>query len=320
MNRPHLVHIAPAGGCGGAESAKHKLAKELIAEHLNSDGGLAVTETCCRCYQQVTVQIKKSHKVVLEKQLPGGGGVADVALLGPDDSVNFVIEIYETHRTAFRGVEWVELKADDVLEAWDTTRLGGNMRVEGARQDYACGQQGCYDIQELAQKLGYLHVNPPDYNNEAEREVDAAMRGFYEQDGGRFWELGEASHDGSLWKDFLDRGVCMRCERGWDGSKYRPFCRTCYREVAFGETDEEPTRVSVSIEEKNRLRQKYKWLNQIPKAWSFGTPCHVCKKDWTGPNQAEDVKAYVWWFGKRCICSKCLEEFMTLSTLGVATK
>jgi hypothetical protein len=179
----------------------------------------------------------------------------------------------------------------------------------------------------LASTLGYLDLSSP-YECEARRIQDAAIKGTYFQC--PLWNtVGlegdkdlETSSVGIPWISFLKEGNCLKCQTPAKIAFKRPFCYSCYKDIRS-----QTGIVTISADNKVKLRQALGWIKDLPGGWRPGAPCFYCKRTYISKEEnnqfrafwhpgTQQVYTFVWWFGdKKCCCSVCLQE--KVDSLGI---
>jgi len=305
--RPHLSHLPGARvACSGTgESARHRLAKKVLCEHLNGGGGIRVVNSCPLCGRKNSVERKVAagREVAREEVLLSNNGRADVAIVSvADGSVSCVLEVVMSHKTDEvdrDGYTWDELDADDILGQWDNTANTGNPQavwdLDQMRNNESCG---CLSMKDIARKMGYLIWCRPDHENGCSLKFYTMLRRATINAPTVRWQWGTRCDDvySYMWKTFLYLGKCLRCETRWGTSKGRPYCLECYKAVSAGDAHLEEE-LKVDIFEKMRLRSQFDWLNKVPIANQ--DPCVGCSLLSISP---------VFYFGKRSICHSCAEK------------
>lgn len=181
---------------------------------------------------------------------------------------------------------------------------------------------------EIALGLGYVY-ECKEYENEAHRLHDAAMRGRYRS--GRRWtdfpdpslsKITETEYY-QFWQRLISARACLRCPNSITVIIDRPFCtecahaiRTCDRSCVVEK--------EITPERKTALRRRFGWLGSTPEGYKPGDACHFCKRtqlDEPHPGlsleQQHAVRAnahlklgamWTWYFGKKkkC-CTDCLQ-------------
>ena len=133
VRQPYLRHVIGSDCAGGGEGALHRLAKEGLADYLETGECVTFTDDrrCSGCNELYTraEQISAGGSVQVEYGLPDGGR-ADIALLSAAGEVEAVIEIMDSHATqSARPEPWYEVSASTVfklLNATATANLGRN--------------------------------------------------------------------------------------------------------------------------------------------------------------------------------------------------
>lgn len=324
--KPHFAHLhnsSTVRGCDGGESIEHRLTKLLLARHLNAQRSISFRYACGRCLRNVCHTIGSSANLgcVAETEFAlASGARADVFVMCPGNKPIAVIEVLFTHRasTAIRTeCPWFEVAADEVLHAFKSDLNIDVIELQCQRQDRGtCGHALCLSTYDIAKQLDY-HCLKDWYTNENDRERDAAMRGKFVCPKW-LWQVrcwGIISHlepeeERTLWCEFVRRRHCIRCQCPWDVKPRKPFCLNCYR-LTYKEADEYDRDVHawqvVEKDEKQRLRQKYKWLEQFDHVTPDNYSCQVCEKD-------IDFGNYTWWFGKRQLCDDCFKSWTPSKT------
>ena len=136
VRQPYLRHVIGSDCAGGGEGALHRLAKEGLADYLETGERVTFTDDrrCSGCNELYTraEQISAGGSVQVEYGLPDGGR-ADIALLSAAGEVEAVIEIMDSHATqSARPEPWYEVSASTVfklLNATATANLGRNRMI-----------------------------------------------------------------------------------------------------------------------------------------------------------------------------------------------
>ena len=136
VRQPYLRHVIGSDCAGGGEGALHRLAKEGLADYLETGERVTFTDgrRCSGCNELYTraEQISTGGSVQVEYGLPDGGR-ADIALLSAAGEVEAVIEIMDSHATeSARPEPWYEVSASTVfklLNATATANLGRNRMI-----------------------------------------------------------------------------------------------------------------------------------------------------------------------------------------------
>lgn len=197
---------------GKGESYTHKLAKRLIREFLQNGGRINIISNCENCGQgekeYCSLDVREEMKYVAPN---GKSSVFDVGCS------MFGIEIYYKHRTTNiegrDGIDWFEVKADDVMSSLDIKEVPPIINLVNIRQCQICIENKIpYAITEfptkdcssekdrfsqkqilrfdkerlryselsfddIAERLGILVIDRKIYATESRKMVDLALRG-----------------------------------------------------------------------------------------------------------------------------------------------
>lgn len=317
INRPHFAHKAGDTGCSGGESAKHALAKFAMIEFLSRGGRVRVRGACHLCKLPFDDFEPSGKKYVAEYPLPEGCR-ADVAVLDDKDTLSYVIEIMNTHRTdesQRESLEWCEVSADEVLTCYSR---GAQVTQWILTEQRTVPCETCnISIKDIALELGYVYRDQWDYfANESVRELKLAMCGYSIMDVDKWqtttWEGDcEKRRAYVLWKVFLSYSKCMRCEKPHECSYRRPYCLNCYKRTKRDEDSDDGSnksrRAYISNAEKQALRRKFAWLRYAEGGWGNGSLCSNCGRDSADPTN-NCIGGYAWYFGdKKNVCEVCLD-------------
>lgn len=182
---------------------------------------------------------------------------------------------------------------------------------------------------EIAIGLGYVY-ECKEYENEAHRLHDAAMRGRY-RSGRRWTSLPDPSvaariSDSDyyrLWQQLISARSCLRCSAAMAVVIDRPFCSECAQKIR---TCDQSCVVEKEItpDRKTALRRRFAWLGSAPDGYKKGDACHFCKRtqlDEPHPGLSLEQQhaaaanthlklgaMWTWHFGKKkkC-CTDCLQ-------------
>jgi hypothetical protein len=339
IKKVHFSHLpGKSSSCtSNGETHIHKFAKEVLARFLTKGGRVKISTNCCACYEEDSIITPIVRKGIVEYQLEGGG-VADIAGLDSEACIAFVLEVFHSNRTKTEmrlDYEWYELDAYEILNRWDSKdEVTKIWEFRDLRSDRCCKSKGCLSMWDLAEKLGYYEeYTVGRYITKSRREIDMVVRGSYvvEKVLVRWYiypdpieELDKITKK-KLWNEIVKRERCIMCRKVPEGEIdfYRPFCRSCYKDVKNQgiKDDSELERMKISPETRWELRKKYTWLDSTPGKWGNGSNCVFCGSDYMDNNDelseyweigSDFVSGYIWWFGdKKCCCTRCLEEKMT---------
>ena len=323
--RPHFAHLnssRAAAGCCGGESLMHRLAKTLLARHLNANRRVRLRYNCPRCMRQATYDLDLAtlpNALASEEYTLESGARVDVCVHALGASPVLAIEIFQSHRSLTaprRDLLWFEIRAEHVITALESDINATLVELECQRKDRdRCNNAMCIGTYEIAKQLGYRLI-VSFYENDNLREKDEAIRGEYrlplevwqtspdERD--VYEEESETNDDGctqaydvdDLWHEFVQRRHCMRCLRSSITSRHRPFCLRCYKLTRRENETDDFERCEWRVVDGSRkahLREKFKWLKYFQTS-SPGMTCQVCESD---------AQGCTWWFGNRRICKEC---------------
>ena len=180
-------------------------------------------------------------------------------------------------------------------------------------------------IRDLAIELGYLCVGDYPYSCKARELMDKAMKGKYKI-ATESWFL---KYDDDLDKEYVNTLMrsllwykeCIRCEKAHQTIWGKPFCDLCRDQTKKDKyRDCENALIAIDNKYKFTLRDKFKWLADVPGNWSNGTKCFFCNENYIDfdinekyqkfwePN-SNYVNGYVWYFGEdKCCCTVCLDK------------
>jgi hypothetical protein len=101
----------------------------------------------------------------------------------------------------------------------------------------------------------------------------------------------------------------MHCCKSHDVSYKKPYCGKCYYQIADEKLDTSEKEY-VSDDLKMELRQRMRWLSQIPGNGSVnGSVCCLCKSFLDVVAKEMSTDPYVWWFGEhKSLCYSCLDK------------
>ena len=124
-----------------------------------------------------------------------------------------------------------------------------------------------------------------------------------------------------MWNIFLSRKKCLRCAKTHNVVKYKPFCPTCYKDIF--KSPLEGDKIPATEEDRDNLRTKFEWLDDLPDLWHPGCVCMLCPKEDSEERKFFEKDKFfvktpdfepVWYLGKkRPVCFPCLERKTSLS-------
>ena len=302
------------------ESLNHIRAKEILQNHLVSGGKILIRSTCFSCHRTKATNyfMQPGSSILLEHRY--NNIIFDLACLS-NDNIMFGVKIYNTSKTNNilqpANIIWFELDTDQVLEGLNVVECPRLLYLDDLRNDVGtkcvqCQSVHQYTIQELAVELGYKTITSG-YSTESRKLLDCCWGHYtmYES-----WNTHGKTND-ILRLQFVAKQQCMKCLRRYETAKFKPFCITCCKSI--NDEPNEQIEIEVNDKEKDRCRELFHWLDDIPGDYSYGVPCTICNRKYTTHEENEPyvkycqdsnyVKGYTWWFGdkKRC-CTVCLEE------------
>lgn len=155
----------------------------------------------------------------------------------------------------------------------------------------------------LQSALALQYLTKQTYANKEHEETQLAVRGGWVCAWNKTGWLADSKKikpTKAEWDNFVVKQVCLKCEKVQKTRPDRPFCLDCYRIIAQDKSEE--VILSVGKERRRTLLNKYRWLDGVQQAQSTKASCVICnKKSFDSPQSN-----YVFWFGKRRICTVCL--------------
>lgn len=286
------------------ESITHRFAKEELTRKINNKEVITMLTTCQRCSSvhedNISKNVVKAQVEYKYNNINGEKAIFDIACLNVEGKISFGIEIFYKHETdnkmARMGVKWYEVLAVDVLRSVgeNNIKLTNNIKLIN------CDNLSCMSLSETALKLGYLEE--PISENEA-----LALINFVSD---RSWKMYSDINPNlklDIWESFVNRKCCLKCGRSENTKIKKPYCVECYKQI-------NQDKINASA-----IKQKLKWLNNVPQWDGKDKSCYYCSKTYInvedniylekfwGSNNKVAVKLKYDGFKLRC-CTVCLYE------------
>jgi hypothetical protein len=335
------------------ESDIHKLAKYKLSALIRQKKIITIIGTKCQkitCSNKLrdnNLIHKEDDEIKIEYIINNKTKTrADVAIIN-NNEIRYIFEVYHTSKTkSDRPDPWFEIKASEILECNDhkdiitlndikdydcklcnpcqqITSNNEPIILESlcSKNEIKSYNKNTININDIAKELGYLYIEYP-YACKANKLLEMAIKGKYEKT--ERWNINHSNNLDKkeaiiLWKYFLQHRKCMRCEKSHETSFGKPFCKQCYIQIKREEKlDLTFNIVIIKDTQKFLLRDKFKWLKNVPGGWSLGDKCFFCNENYDdiklnkkyqqfwnfGSNY---VNGYTWYFGdKKCCCTVCL--------------
>lgn len=340
-------HTIPNG-----ESALHKQAKVLLCDYLLKLPNNKRTDITFQHHKYLDLKtcLPNNYKNV-KTEVKLGASVLDIALFDTNtknndntetEKVIFGIEIWNTHKTSKLSdrnlISWVEIKAEDVITFFDNPK-NDSKNSKMVFTDYSINIDKELELEceserecehelikkthlQLAEELGYLSISKEQDGSIAQL-MDFATFGFTQENVS--WDTtccdDDDIHNKFLWKEVLANKECLFCGNSYNGLAIRkPFHKKCWSDI---KNERYETDIKYyDLQKTQELREKLKWLDQIPGGSEIHTPCMICKRkpfrDFTDDKNSKYFRGnsnFVpnftsWKFQKRQICYFCLGEFL----------
>lgn len=250
---------------GYSETLQHLLGKEYVKAFVERRDEVVVETRCARCGKEERLRLE--GRVEVEWGLgwtagrrPGEGEKrADCAVFPPNGDQPVLVEIVHSHATDDRpGYTWVELAAADVVAS-----LGNSAHRFTCRRKAVRCEPECRTLQQLAIVCGLLfpHVSDP------EGEI-SVLYGKHQR--WYSWHPGPPRTPAADWAELARRARCPRCGRPHAFSPDLAgdlYCDRCIRSVHYRYNWRIPdTKLQYTDAETAAIKDKYRWMNRIPKA------------------------------------------------------
>lgn len=250
----HTTKIENIDHKPNGESINHRYSKQMLMEYLNSGKKCSFKHLC-------------NNKLIIPKlDLTFKNEVSyknirfDIGGFDKNDKLVFGIEIMYTHKTSNinprNDIDWVEIKADDVIELLDVSKMPSQLLFSDISKHQCCANAiNLYPLEKIAKKLGYLAIYSP-YSFYHGKELEIYNYGYFKLR--KEWNcdgiLCECDDDEcytcvkkkkpqniimkkKIWNQFIYRKQCLYCEKKWTTSWYKPYCFTCYKKVSDEKAD-----------------------------------------------------------------------------------
>jgi len=274
--------------------------KKLNNKYLNDGGKLKITRNCDLCDQKKTYEFLKGYNfltVGIEIKLENNG-IADIALFDKPESVCYILEIMDTHRTKERSGEWFELKAKDVINCFIQNNNENIITIEDvSRRNYekcAIDCENCISLLDIAEGLGYCENNNKTL---AEKVSHSCWTKKFPSKTWSVYRNIECVNNKKLEILLEEKSKCLYCTKSSSDIKaYRPFCGKCYRIIKNNDC-------TIYEEPDKKLKEKYLWLMNILKCDEYKEfKCLIC----TNTNYANKS---LFFCGNRQICIYCINNY-----------
>jgi hypothetical protein len=276
---------------------KHKLAQQLLQAYLLSGGILNIKYECHNCFTALGKNIKiDNHFNRVELEYPVQNGVGDVVLLN-NNQIVMIIEVYNTHKTTKgRKEEWYEFKADYIIQ-----QLQNVVKIldleDVSNQHFFCIKQ-CITFKQLGENLGcYENIM-----TKSEEINSSCRKSEHEKVVGEWYLLDNLNHIKNnddlryQYNKFLKSKRCLCCRNKDSHIKWGiHFCKNCYYDMYNDGSIKEYQIIKPNLE----LREKYRYLTNIPKSDTKYNTCLYCEKE----------SKLIWFYGYRYICCDCINTY-----------
>ena len=177
--RPYLRHVIGSNCAGGGEGLLHRLAKDGLAEYLETGERVTFTDgrRCSGCNELYTrtACLSAGMSVQVEYGLPDGGR-ADIALLSAAGEVEAVIEIMDSHATQSpRPEPWYEVSANAVFKLLNATATANRGRNRMIMEKASLPPLICEKTREANMFIVYICSNCKQKQEMADRERERRM-------------------------------------------------------------------------------------------------------------------------------------------------